>query len=164
MSDRAVHHRAAPDLAAPDLAAPDRAVPDRAGSGDGPRNDGRRLRGVDGAATSLSVALLTPVFVLLAVAAFQAALWSHARTEARVVARDTAALVARAQVTAADARSSAAAVLAADTDLRNVSVLVDAGADLVTVTVTADAPGIIRGTSAPVSVTSAIPREGLTPP
>ncbi len=138
---------------------PDR--PDRAVSA---HTAGPRLRGDTGAATSLSVALLTPVFVLLAMAAFQAALWSHARTEARVIARDTAALVARAQVTADDARSSAAAVLAADTDLRSVAVRVDAGADIVTVTVTADAPGIIRGTSVSVSVTSAIPREGLTPP
>jgi len=135
--------------------------PDRAVSA---HRAGPRLRGDTGAAASLSVALLTPVFVLLAMAAFQAALWSHARTEARVIARDTAALVARSQVTADDARSSATAVLAADTDLRDVAVSVDAGADIVTVTVTADAPGIIRGTSAPVSVTSAIPREGLTPP
>ena len=43
----------------------------------------RRLRGDRGAATSLAVALLTPMFVFLAFAAFQAAMWSHARTEAR---------------------------------------------------------------------------------
>ncbi|MGA7757964.1 MAG: TadE/TadG family type IV pilus assembly protein, partial [Ilumatobacteraceae bacterium] len=52
--------------------------------------DVRRGVGDDGAATSLSVALLTPMFVFLAFAAFQAAMWSHAKTEARVVARDTA--------------------------------------------------------------------------
>jgi hypothetical protein len=75
-----------------------------------------------GAATSLAVALLTPMFVVLAFAAFQAALWSHARTEARVVARDTAALVARSGVAAGDARASATAVLEADTDLHNVAV------------------------------------------
>src|SRR6056297_205455 len=155
----------------PDRSPSDRRRPDRVEPGGAPsgravsaRGTAPRVRGDGGAATSLSVALLAPVFVLLAMAAFQAALWSHARTEARVIARDTAALVARAQVTPDDARSSATAVLAADTDLRNVAVSVEAGADIVTVTVTADAPGIIRGTSAPVSVTSAIPREGLTPP
>ncbi len=63
----------------------------------------RRWRGDRGAATSLSVALLTPMFVFLAFAAFQAAMWSHAKTEARVVARDTAALIARSGIPAADA-------------------------------------------------------------
>ncbi len=101
-----------------------------------------RLRGDRGAATSLAVALLTPMFVFLAFAAFQAALWSHARTEARVVARDTAALVARSGVAAGDAQSSATAILEADTDLRNVVVSVGSTGGVVTVTVSADAPGI----------------------
>jgi hypothetical protein len=122
----------------------------------------RRLRGDRGAATSLAVALLTPMFVVLAFAAFQAALWSHARTEARVVARDTAALVARSGVDAGDAQASATAILEADTDLRNVVVAVSSTGGVVTVTVTADAPGIIRGTADAVGVTSAVPIEELT--
>ena len=122
-----------------------------------------RLRGDRGAATSLAVALLTPMFIFLAFAAFQAALWSHARTEARVVARDTAALVARSGVAADDAQASATAVLEADTDMRNVMVGVSSGGGVVTVTVTADAPGIIRGTTNSVSVTSAVPIEEITP-
>jgi Flp pilus assembly protein TadG len=122
-----------------------------------------RLRGDRGAATSLAVALLTPLFVVLAFAAFQAALWSHARTEARVVARDTAALVARSGVTASDARASAAAVLDADTDLRNIAVTVRSSDGVVTVTITGDAPGIIRGTTDDVAVTSAVPIEEITP-
>jgi hypothetical protein len=109
------------------------------------------------------VALLTPLFVVLAFAAFQAALWSHARTEARVVARDTAALVARSGVTASDARASAAAVLDADTDLRNIAVTVRSSDGVVTVTITGDAPGIIRGTTDDVAVTSAVPIEEITP-
>jgi hypothetical protein len=122
-----------------------------------------RLRGDRGAATSLAVALLTPMFVLLAFAAFQAALWSHARTEARGVARDTAALVARSGVTAGDAQASATAILEADTDLRNVAVAVSSSGGVVTVTVTGDAPGIIRGTTDDVAVTSAVPIEEITP-
>lgn len=122
----------------------------------------RRGHGDEGS-TSLSVALLTPLFVVLAFAAFQAALWSHARTEARVVARDTAALVARAAVPPGDAVASATAVLEADTDLRNVAVIAREDPGLVTVTVTAEAPGIIRGTSTTLEVTSAIPVEELTP-
>ena len=132
----------------------------------GPRSrcaEKRRLRGDRGAATSLAVALLTPMFVFLAFAAFQAAMWSHARTEARVIARDTAALVARSGVAAGDARASAAAILEADTDLRNVVVEVGTTGGVVTVTVTGDAPGIIRGTASALSVTSAVPVEELTP-
>ncbi len=123
----------------------------------------RRLRGDRGAATSLAVALLTPMFVFLAFAAFQAAMWSHARTEARVIARDTAALVARSGVAAGDAQASATAILEADTDLRNVVVRVAMTAGVVTVTVTGDAPGIIRGTADAVSVTAAVPIEEITP-
>ncbi len=123
----------------------------------------RRLRGDAGAATSLAVALLTPMFVVLAFAAFQAALWSHARTEARVIARDTAALVARSGVAAGDAQASATAILTADTDLRNVAVEVRSTGGVVTVTVTGDAPGIIRGTANSVAVTSAVPVEEITP-
>lgn len=122
-----------------------------------------RLCGDRGSATSLEAVLLTPVFVLLAFAAFQAALWSHARTEARVVARDTAALVARSGVEAGDASASATAVLEADTDLRNVVVSVNRSPGIVAVTVTADAPGIIRGTSSGLSVTAAVPVEEVTP-
>ena len=122
-----------------------------------------RLRGDRGAATSLAVALLTPMFIFLAFAAFQAALWSHAKTEARVIARDTAALVARSGVAAGDAQASAAAILGADTDLRNVVVGVASSSGLVTVTVTAEAPGIIRGTTNAVAVTSAVPIEEITP-
>ena len=127
------------------------------------RSSQRCLRGDRGAATSLAIALLTPMFVFLAFAAFQAALWSHARTEARVIARDTAALVARSGVAAGDAQSSARAILEADTDLRNVVVTVSAAGGVVTVTVTGDAPGIIRGTTDEVSVTAAVPIEEITP-
>lgn len=123
----------------------------------------RRLRGDRGAATSLAVALLTPMFVFLAFAAVQAALWSHARTEARVIARDTAALVARSGVAAGDAQASAAAILEADTDLRNVAVVVGSRGGVITVSITGDAPGIIRGTTNAVAVTSAVPIEEITP-
>lgn len=103
------------------------------------------------------------MFVFLAFAAFQAAMWSHAKTEARVIARDTAALVARSGVDPSDAQASAAAVLEADTDLRNVTVTVATGDGVVAVTVAGDAPGILRGTSTELSVTSAVPIEELTP-
>lgn len=119
-----------------------------------------------GAANSLTLVLLTPLIVVIGFAAFQAALWSHARTEARVVARDTAALVARSGVPATDARSSAETVLAADTLLRDVEVTVEVptGPGPVTVTVSGSAPGIVRGTAAPVRVVAAVPLEGWVAP
>ena len=118
----------------------------------------------DTGSTSLAVALLTPVFVALAFAAWQAALWSHARTEARVVARDTAALVARSEIGAGEAAGSAQAVLAADTSMTNIDVNVGSGTGVVIVTITANAPGIISGTSRQVAVTVAMPIEAITPP
>jgi len=123
----------------------------------------RRMHGDHGTSSSLTAALLTPVFVVLAFAAFQAALWGHARTEARVIARDTAALVARSGVLPSDARESAIAILDADTDLRELDVSVDNDGRLVVVTVSGAAPGIIRGTSTDVSVTAAVPLEGWSP-
>ena len=44
---------------------------------------------------SLAVVLLTPVTVVLMFLGFQAAMWNHAATEVRVVARQTAMMVAR---------------------------------------------------------------------
>jgi hypothetical protein len=55
------------------------------------------------------------------------------------------------------------AILAADTDLRRLDVVVANDGQLVTVTVSGAAPGIIRGTSTDVSVVAAVPLEGWTP-
>ena len=123
----------------------------------------RRRGGDSGAANSIAVALLAPLFLVLAFAAVQAALWSHARTEARVVARDTAALVARAGMDTSNARSAATSVLRADTDLADVTVSVAIDGDLVRVVVTGRAPGILRGTTTRVHVVEAVPLEELLP-
>ena len=71
----------------------------------------------DRGSTTLTTVLLTPVFLVIALMAFQAALWTHARTEARVIARNSAALVARSHADAAVTEQSAMAMLHADTDL-----------------------------------------------
>jgi hypothetical protein len=123
----------------------------------------RRLSGTAGASSSLAAVLLTPVLVVLSFAAFQAALWGHAKSEARAIARDTAALVARAGVVADAARESALRTLVADTQLRDPQVSVAVDAELVWVTVSGEAPGIVRGTAARVTVTAALPREGWIP-
>lgn len=116
----------------------------------------------DRGATSLAVALLTPVFVVLLFAAVQATLWGHARTEARVAARDAAAQVARFDAGPSDARASAQARLARS-PMTTVEVSITTGAEVVVVTITATAPGIIVGTSRPISVTEAVPVERIIP-
>jgi Flp pilus assembly protein TadG len=104
--------------------------------------------------------LLAPVLVVLMFMGFQAAMWNHARTEARVVAREAAVLVARDGASASAAQQAAASTLANDGILADVSVTVTVSGELVSVTVRGNAPGILRGTSRPVSVVAAVPLEG----
>jgi len=122
-----------------------------------------RESGADRGSTTLTTVLLTPVFLVIALMAFQAALWTHARTEARVIARNSAALVARSDADAAATERSAAAMLDADTDLAGAEIHIVVSGDIVTARVTGRAPGMIRGTSAGVDVVEAVPREGFRP-
>ena len=101
--------------------------------------------------------------VVLMFAAVQAALWGHARTEARVAAKNAAVQVARRGLSAGDAAANATANLA-DDGLASVGVAIESGDGVVTVTITGSAPGIIVGTSRPVSVTEAVPVEEISPP
>jgi Flp pilus assembly protein TadG len=116
----------------------------------------------DSGSTSLSVALLTPVFVVLMFAAVQAALWGHARTEARIAAKTAAVQVARQGLSAGDARAAVRANLA-DAGIDDVTISIEDGNGLVVVRVTGQARGILIGTSRGVSVVEAIPVEELTP-
>lgn len=123
--------------------------------------DASRLR-EDKGSTSLTVVLLTPLFIVLMFAAVQAALWGHARTSARVAARDAAAQVARFDIEAGAAEASALANLT-NGNLDNIDVNIEPRGDLIVVTITGDAPGIFIGTSRRVSVTEAVPVEEITP-
>lgn len=120
-------------------------------------------RSVDSGSTTLTTVLLTPVFVVIAFAAFQAAMWTHARTEARSVARDAAALVARSGESPAAVESSAEAALRSSADIERPDVEISPQGQFVVVRVTGRAPGIIRGTSTRVDVTEAMPIEGFRP-
>ena len=121
------------------------------------------VSGVDRGSTSLTTVLLTPVFLVIALMAFQAALWSHARTEARVLARSGAALVARSHADSAATEQATLAMLRDDTDIGNPRVDIVVSGDLVRARITGRAPGMIRGTSAGVDVTEVVPREGFRP-
>ena len=123
----------------------------------------RSAGAIDLGSTSLTTVLLTPVFVAVAFAAFQAAMWTHARTEARAVARDTAALIARNGVDIAAAESSAELALRSGADILEPDVQITWRGSFVEVRVTGRAPGIVRGSTAPVDVTEALPIEGFRP-
>lgn len=124
-----------------------------------PGAPGRNARDVG--STSLTAVVLTPVFVVIAFAAFQAAMWSHARTEARVMAREVAVLVAQRGGDADVVERSAERNLDAGTNVDGADVTVMRQADIVVVRVTARAPGIIRGSSTTIDVTEALPIEGF---
>jgi Flp pilus assembly protein TadG len=116
----------------------------------------RRDRG----SASLTIVLLAPLLLVLMFAGFQAAMWNHTRTEARVIARETAVLLARDRLSTPEAIAAASSSLASDSVLTGVNVSVDSTATVVVVTITGDAPGVLRGTSAPVRVSVAVALEG----
>ena len=116
-----------------------------------------------GAAATVSIVLITPVLVFVCLAAFQTALWNHDRALARASARTVAAAIARNTTPVDAARTDAVAVLTANTTLTDVVVRIDTGGGQVTVTITGQAPGILIGTHAPITVTVALPTEGWTP-
>ncbi len=117
----------------------------------------------DCGSTSLTTVLLTVPFLALAFAAFQAAMFTHARTEARSVARDAAVLVARQGASPAAVESSAEDVLR-DADLiSDGEVDIRLEGQLVVVRLTADAPGILRGTQVDIDITESLPLEGFRP-
>jgi hypothetical protein len=118
-------------------------------------------RSSDRGSTSLSIVLVTPVLVMLMFAGFQAALWNHARANARVVARSTAMLVARDGLPSAQAANFAEESLAGR--ISGAQVTVDVVAGNVVVVITGDAPGILRGTSRGLMVSVALPIEGWVP-
>jgi len=120
---------------------------------------GNRDRG----SASLTIVLLAPVLVVLMFAGFQAAMWNHTRTEARVIARETAVLVARDHLPAAQASEAATTSLANDSVLADARVSIGTSSNAVVVTITGRAPGVLRGTSAPIRVTVALPLEGWVP-
>lgn len=117
----------------------------------------------DRGSASLTIVLLSPVLVVLMFAGFQAAMWNHTRTEARVIARETAVLVARDGLSASQAAAAASASLVNDSVLTGVHVSVESTPVVVVVTITGNAPGVLRGTSAPVRVSAAVSLEGWVP-
>lgn len=124
------------------------------------RRGSNDLEGSDAGSASLTIVLLAPALLVLMFAGFQAALWNHTRTETRVVARETAVLVARDHASAQQASAAATATLRTDSLLSRAHVAVRTTPTDVIVTITGDAPGVLRGTSTAIRVSVALPIEG----
>jgi predicted short-subunit dehydrogenase-like oxidoreductase (DUF2520 family) len=118
---------------------------------------------VDRGSASLAVVLTAPILVVLMFVGFQAAMWNHTRTEARVVARETAVLVARDGVSTGQAKQLAVTTLVNDSLLDGVTVTVTQHPQVVIVTISGNAPGLLRGTQRRLSVTATVNRETWVP-
>lgn len=117
----------------------------------------------DHGSASLATVLVAPLMVVLMFVGFQAAMFNHTATEARVVAKETAVLVARDTVSTSVAASSAQSILVADSLLGDPQVSVSVVNDVVVVVISGRAPGILRGTSRRIEVRAAVPLEGWAP-
>ena len=118
---------------------------------------------VDRGSATLTTVVLTPVFIAVALAAFQAALWAHARTESRAIARDAAVLVARAGEAPDSVEASAQRLLDDEVRLIDSDIDIDDGSALVVVTVRGSAPGMFRWMETDFEVVEAVPRERFRP-
>jgi Flp pilus assembly protein TadG len=127
----------------------------------------------DTGSASLQIVILTPVFLLIAMAAFQASIWIHQRTLARAVARDAVTMVAQGGQTATQSEQTALAMMHADRMLARPTVTIrfqpngdqvrQPGSTTVVATITGTAPGILVGTGVDVTVTEVLPLEGWQP-
>lgn len=115
--------------------------------------------GRDHGSATLTTVVLAPVAILIATAAFQLALWTHARTEARSIARDSAVLAARAGADDQAVDASATQLLVDEVGLVDVAVEVARDATTVVVTVQGSAPGMFHFTERPIEVREAVPIE-----
>ena len=107
--------------------------------------------------------LLTPIFTVVAFMAFQAAMWTHARTEARAAARDAAVLVGRFGAEPDDVKASTEQSLSDKSVLELETVTIVEASGTVSVTIAATAHGIITGTESKFEVTEAVPVEDYRP-
>ena len=118
-----------------------------------------RDAGEVGAATTVTIVLLFPVTAIMLFAGVQTVLWQHARTISTDRANQTAAAVAAGELTPATGQATLTAALTDERDLQPVRVDVETTAGVVTVTVVADAPGILIGTRTRITVRAATPIE-----
>jgi hypothetical protein len=121
------------------------------------RRSPTRLHRELGGASTLSIVLLMPLFLTVALVQQQTALHGHARAEAGLVANETASLVGHIGIPATLAKEQAERILREQTDLTEVVVeitqrQIGSGIRVVVVDVTARSPGVVPGTTIDVVV------------
>ena len=121
------------------------------------------LVGDSGTATTVTVVAMFPLTAVLLFAGVQTVLWQHARTIAADRADQIAAQVATGNLNPDSARVALDGALRAERDLRPVTVTVNRDAQLVTVDVIAEVPGILVGTTTRIRVHASAPTEGWQP-
>ncbi len=123
----------------------------------------RRARDEHGAVTTLALVWLFPLLLVLMLMIVQAALWQHANATAIAAAQHGAADVARAHLDVTAAHDAVVAALQRD-HLSGIDVTVTARAGTATVTVAADAPGVLVGTHVRLHATATEALEGWRTP
>ena len=123
----------------------------------------RRLRSDTGAAGSLSLVLLVPVFCVLATMAVQAAMWGHARSQVRAVAHAAAVIAARSGVDSHIAEQSARQSLSSVDGLRVDVVDIESTNGYATASISGRVPGLVHGLSSEIAVIESVPVEGWRP-
>lgn len=123
----------------------------------------RRMTSDTGAAGSLSMVLLVPVFCVLATMGVQAALWGYARSEVRAVARAASSMTARGAVSEPAAESSLRASLASIDGFDAHIVDVQQRNGVAVTRVAGQVPGLVHGLASTIDVTESVPIEGWRP-
>ena len=93
--------------------------------------------------TSVEMAILVPIVTLIIGLVFQVALLFHAQNTVNTAAEEAVEAAKIDGASEADGAAGANAVLARTGGLRNVTITIDRGPDLVTVTISGDSPTLV---------------------
>lgn len=119
-----------------------------------------RPSGESGAGSTLTIVVLTPLVVALALVGFQASMWAHASARARVIAHTAAVDIARSSLEPATVRALALESLAEQSSLSDVELAIETDGEQVLVVISARLPGLIRGISVERRTEIVLPVEG----
>ena len=116
-----------------------------------------------GVSATVSVIFMAPVTVILFFGSIQTVLWQHARTIAADRANQVVVQVATGDLTPSEADTLLTNSLNANPDLAAVDVVVVDNGQVASVTVTAQARGVIIGTHKTISIATNTPLENWQP-
>lgn len=127
-------------------------------------NPRRRHRGRDDRGlTTVELTVVAPILLWFIVATVQFGLWWHAKQVANAAAAEAVDVAQVPDGTAADGDAAARDFLSDSAHLRNITVDVDRGTDVVTVEIQADAPRLVPGWAWGVTARAQAPVEQFVP-